>query len=334
MATNGYKNIILVGGGGSLGSVLLKTLLSEPSFKVSVLTRQSSKARSSFPSNATVIDIDDSYPVDALVKAFQGQDAVVNAITSFSVADQLKFIDAAIIAGVKRYVPSEFGLDNNNKAARDLSPVFRDKGLVQDYLRSKESTGLTWTAIACGMWIGWYAYISSLSLLFVCKSPPMLIYTPQRSLRHNFLGFDYAARTMTYTDDGEGYLSTTTLDSTALALNRILLSPGTTANQIVFLSDFATTQKDMVETIERLTGEKWQRKSINTAETIPALKEGWQNGNAFAGYGLINIGFTKGTYSGHFEPVYSVRNKELGLPETDLETVIREALKEVGHPGF
>jgi uncharacterized protein YbjT (DUF2867 family) len=89
--------------------------------------------------------------------AFKGQDAVVNASTSFSVAEQHKFIDAAIAAGVKRYLPSEYRLDNNNPEAQELSPVFKDKGMVQQYLRSKESSGLTWTAIACGMWIGWYA---------------------------------------------------------------------------------------------------------------------------------------------------------------------------------
>lgn len=153
--------------GGSLGSVLLRTLLSEPSFTVTVLVRQSSKARASIPSTAKVINIDDSYPQEDLAKAFQGQDAIVNAITSFSVADQLKFIDAAVTAGVKRYVPSEYGLDNNNPVAQELSSVFKDKGLVQDYLRQKESTGLSWTAIACGMWIGWY---TSLPLLLIAVS--------------------------------------------------------------------------------------------------------------------------------------------------------------------
>ncbi|KAL4762066.1 aromatic alcohol reductase [Aspergillus foveolatus] len=294
---------------GSLGDILLKSLLSEPAFKVTVLTRESSRGRTRITSAARVITTADSYPQEDLIRAFQGQDAVVNAITSFSVAEQLKFIDAAVAAGVKRYIPSEYGLDNNNSAARELSPVFRDKGRVQDYLRLKEDTGLTWTAIACGMWIGW-------------------------SIRNNFLGLDYGTRTITLTDDGRGRFSTTTLANTALALNRILLSPSSTANQIVFLSDFATTQVELVETIERLTGETWRRESVNTTEAIPALTEAWSKGSTEAGYGLINIGFTKGTYSGHFEPLYQLRNRELALPTRDLEEVVREALGEVGHPGF
>ncbi|KAL4735444.1 NAD(P)-binding protein [Aspergillus similis] len=309
MATQSYRNIVLIGATGSLGGILLDSLLSEPAFKVTVLARESSRGRASIPPAVRVITIADSYPEEDLVRAFQGQDAVVNAITSFSVAEQLKFIDAAATAGVKRYIPSEYGLDNNNIAARELSPVFRDKGRVQDYLRLKEDTGLTWTAIACGMWIGW-------------------------SMRNNFLGLNYGARTITLTDDGQGHFSTTTLANTALALNRILLNPSTTANQIVFLSDFATTQVELVETIERLTGEPWRRESVNTADAIPALTEAWANGDTGAGYGLINIGFTKGTYSGHFEPLYQLRNRELALPSRELEGVVREALGEVGHPGF
>ncbi|PLB53931.1 NAD(P)-binding protein [Aspergillus steynii IBT 23096] len=317
MSSDGYKNIILIGvrpnpsplGSGSLGSVLLKSLLSEPKFNVTVLTRASSKARSTIPSTAKIITVPDTYPQEDLVQAFAGQDAVVNAITSFSVAEQLRFIDAAITAGVKRYVPSEYGLDNNTPKAQDLAPVFKEKGLVQEYLRGKEASGLTWTAIACGMWIGW-------------------------SLRNNFLGFDYPNRTVTFTNDGTGYFSTTTLNNTALALNRILLNPGPTANQIVFTSDFATSQIELVETIERLTGEKWQRKSIDTTEVIPALKSAWENGDAYAGYGLINVGFTEGSYSGYFEPTRQIRNRELGLPEKSLAEVVKEALGEVGHSGF
>lgn len=103
-----------------------------------------------------VITVPDDYPEADLIAAFQGQDVVVNALTSTSVAEQYRFIDAAVVAGIKRFVPSEYGLDNLNPKAQELSSVFRDKGGVRRYLHSKESTGLTWTAIACGMWIKWY----------------------------------------------------------------------------------------------------------------------------------------------------------------------------------
>lgn len=144
--SNPYKNIILVGvrptipcrpgrhvpannptqPGGSLGSVLLSTLLSEPTFTVSTLVRESSKSIASLSQhgNLKVIKIADDYPYADIVAAFQGQDAVVNAITSTEVQEQFKFVDAAVEAGIKRYVPSEYGLNNLRPEARALNAVF------------------------------------------------------------------------------------------------------------------------------------------------------------------------------------------------------------------
>ncbi len=92
-------------------------------------------------------------PYEKILEAFRGQDAVVNATTS--TLEQFRFIDAAIEAGVKRYVPSEYGLNNSRPEARQLSTVFDNKGKIREYLKSKESTGLTWNSIGCGMWLGW-----------------------------------------------------------------------------------------------------------------------------------------------------------------------------------
>ena len=164
MTTQPLKNIILVGPGGSLGSVLLKGLLAEPGFTVSVLVRESSSSSSlatlpkQYP-DLKLHAIADSCPQDQLIAAFRGQDAVVNAMTSTAIDEQYRFINAAIEAGVKRYVPSEYGLNNRNPEARKLNAVFDGKGKIQEYLESKESKGLEWHAIGCGMWIDWYVLL-------------------------------------------------------------------------------------------------------------------------------------------------------------------------------
>lgn len=146
-----------------MGSVLLRSLLSEPHFNVSVLARESSKSLKALPEGVKkVYKIHDGYPHEEIVNAFKRQDAVVNAITSTQVEEQFKFVDAAIEAGVQRYVPSEYGLNNARSEARSLNSVFDGKAKVQDYLRSKEQDGLTWHAIGCGMWIDW-SVVSSLS---------------------------------------------------------------------------------------------------------------------------------------------------------------------------
>jgi len=84
-----------------------------------VIQRASSKSK--LPqTRAKVISVPDTYPVEDLIAAFRGQDVVLNAITSLSVSEQHRIIDAAVSAGVKRYVPSEFGLNNLNPAAQAL----------------------------------------------------------------------------------------------------------------------------------------------------------------------------------------------------------------------
>ena len=65
-----------------------------------------------------VVTVPDSYPQAELETAMSGQDVVLNCITSLSTGEQFRFVDAALASGVKRYVPSEYGLDNGDPAPR------------------------------------------------------------------------------------------------------------------------------------------------------------------------------------------------------------------------
>jgi nucleoside-diphosphate-sugar epimerase len=298
-----FRNIIVVGATGSIGSIVLQALLNEPSFTVTALQRASSKSK--LPSNVRVITIDDSYPLDALVSAFTGQDAIVNCMTSLAVSDQLRFIDAAVTAKVVRYVASEYGLNNNRPEARALNSVFREKGEIQDYLRQQESKGLEWMSIACGMWLKW-------------------------SATHDFLGMHLKEKRFVFWDDGEGWFSCTTEENTALALVRSLTRKWEeTKNRIVWLSDFAITQKQLLEAIERLGGEKLNVERVNTDELIKEKQAAVAAGNQFATFDLIETGFVTGRFGGHLEKEGTIMNDLLELPKKSLDEVVRAALDAV-----
>lgn len=85
-----------------------------------------------------------------MVSAFKDQDAVI-LTTGHGLTNPNGIVDAAIKAGVKRFVPSEFGSNTQNKGAVGLASMMAGKAALVDYLRSKESTGLTWTALATGI---------------------------------------------------------------------------------------------------------------------------------------------------------------------------------------
>ncbi|KAH8822046.1 hypothetical protein F5884DRAFT_746326 [Xylogone sp. PMI_703] len=147
------KILIWGAGGNNIGHWAAESFAEDPAFDLTILARASS--RSQFPQNSRVININDSLPMDDLIKAFTGQDLIISAIGSAVIESERKFIDAAVRAGVKRFIPSEFGINNSNPMARELSPIFEAKGAIQDYLRTKESADFSWTSVTCGLWLDW-----------------------------------------------------------------------------------------------------------------------------------------------------------------------------------
>ena len=158
------KNVIIIGAGGHLGPCILSAFDADSHFNVSVLARQSSK--STFPPHIKVHRVGDDYPDAELLKAFQGQDAVISAIARASMEHQKAIIEAAAKADVKRFVPSDFGGDLNNEKSAALLPQFFEKKLeTAKLLKEKEKDGLTWTSFATGPFFELYVNRDSQSVI-------------------------------------------------------------------------------------------------------------------------------------------------------------------------
>lgn len=298
-----FKNIVIIGASGSIGSIILEAFLNTPSATITILQRASS-SKTAFSPSARVITIPDDYPHDSLVAAFANQDAVINCVTTLAVRTQLRIISAAAEAGVRRYVPSEYGLNNNNPAARALCPVFREKGEVQDHLRTLEHR-MEWMAVACGMWLKW-------------------------SATHEFLGMHMAERKFVLWDDGEGLFSTTTEENTALAVvNALTKKWEETANKVVMLSDFAMSQRQLLEAVERSTGEKFETEFIDSESFILEKQAAAMAGGGGATYALIETGFVTGKYGGYLEEEGEIMNDLLELPKRSFDEVVKAAVEEV-----
>jgi hypothetical protein len=101
----------------------------------------------------TVLKTD--YSEEGLESAFIGKDVVISAVGASAFSDQKKFVDAAIRASVKRFIPSEFSANSQNEAVLQLLPPFEQKKELIEYLKSKETDGLTWTGIASSGLFDW-----------------------------------------------------------------------------------------------------------------------------------------------------------------------------------
>lgn len=92
----------------------------------------------------------------ALVAALKGQDAVVSAITSAATENQIHIVDASIKAGVKRFVPAEYGVDTTRTDVLQRAPFLKGKEKTREYLiqKNKES-GIEWTETITGPFFDW-----------------------------------------------------------------------------------------------------------------------------------------------------------------------------------
>ncbi|KAJ6169862.1 hypothetical protein N7485_007208 [Penicillium canescens] len=114
-----FKNVLLIGAGGNLGVPVLKAFLASP-YKVGILTRKEST--STFPKCVPVFKADYT-DVSSIKLAMESQDVVISMVGGIAAGDQQVFIDAALAAGVKRFLPSEFGPYSRNPEFAALNPV-------------------------------------------------------------------------------------------------------------------------------------------------------------------------------------------------------------------
>ncbi|KIW06038.1 uncharacterized protein PV09_03214 [Verruconis gallopava] len=295
------KNVALIGASGNLGPSILNAFLKNGSFNISVLSRQSSSA--TFPSSVKVFKIDFSY--DSLVSAFKGQDAVVSIAGGGQLSDQQKYIDAAIEAGVKRFIPSEFGNDTTNPKTTELVPLFKPKAATTEYLASKESETFSWTAIATGPFFDW-------------------------GMKVGFLGFDLKKHTATIWDDGSASFSTTNLATIGDAVVRSLLPEHVeqTKNSHVYVHSHNTTQGQILATLEKITDEKWPVQRNDSAPLLQELTAKLKAGNfgpevIYPLIQTVTFGSGLGNLGDHSTKSW---NEKLGLPKEDLEANLRELL--------
>jgi len=124
---------------------------------VTGITREAStNSTPKFPDGLAVKKVDfESF--DALKSAFDGQDAVVSVVATMAIASQRVAIDAAVAAGVKRFVPSEFGINTRKVQGTTIGKILAGKIAIVDYLneKSKENPTFTWTGLSTGLFFDW-----------------------------------------------------------------------------------------------------------------------------------------------------------------------------------
>ena len=130
---------------------------------------------------------------------------------------------------------------------------------------------------------------------------------------------------------GDEKSSQATLDQVARAVVNILTGSEErlekTRNQVVMLQSFCVSQNEVVETLEKVTGKKFEREYVDAEEYIKERKEVADKGGEGAAEAIEDLVFALGVVEGDWTRKEEYAMELLGLEEEDLEAVVRKTLE-------
>jgi uncharacterized protein YbjT (DUF2867 family) len=298
-------NVALIGGTGTLGAPVLKALKASE-FNVFVVNRQTSK--SVYP-RTQVITVPDDLNVDDVAHALLEKkiDALIITIAGSHVESQKNLIDAAFKAGVKRVMPAEFGsCDSADDKTNEVLPLMKGKKDVRDYLLSlqgKERQGgaLTWTSLVTGHFFDY-------------------------GLTCGLLKFDLKGRKAYIMDGGNIKFSCSNLDFIGEAVLKILEKPKETENKLLYVHSNYVTQLELLEALEKVTGDKFERIDQDSEEELKVVRPKMLNGDGEAREEVVAVW---GVIASDWKNKEGFANTLLGLQEDDLVETVRKVVAEL-----
>lgn len=298
------QKVCLVGATGNLGTFLLSELVSSKSFTISVAKRASSKSTTPYDSSVSHITIPDSMSVEDLIPALQGQDVVIASFPLKDVSQHLSLVEASAKAGVKRFVPADFGsCDAGSPEAQRLLKLYRDKDLVRK--KCEEIAAVTpdfsWTALVCGHFFDY-------------------------GIRDGLLHFDLEKSTATILDKGDVPASAATLRRVGEALVAVLKRPDTTRNRLLYIQSFSKTQLEVLASLEKATGKTWTRETVDSKAFIERQER--KLAVEYSKETMEEIVFVLGTLDADWTKQEGFAMKELGLEDEDLDEVVGRVVEE------
>jgi uncharacterized protein YbjT (DUF2867 family) len=244
--------VLVAGATGLVGSNLVKAC-KEQGKEVRALVRPSALADSAkmapLRSSGAVICVGSLEDFPSLVKACAGMEAVISAVGAAQIAQQTELIKAAKQTSIKRFIPSDYGLDPK-VAGKGSCVLFDQKALIHQAV--KES-GLNYTFVHANGLFEYWAY--SLGQLGLPSPPEEVQLYAQGTVKAALVSVsDVAKVTATTVDDPR------------------------TQNKELFITANILSQEELIRLWEEISGKRVKRipvsfedlEQIIAASTTPA----------------------------------------------------------------
>ncbi|KAK1248955.1 hypothetical protein MKX08_007175 [Trichoderma sp. CBMAI-0020] len=254
------KKVAVLGGSGNIGPSIIKALL-DSNFEVTAITRLESQA--TFVEGVDVKRVDITSK-EAVQQVLRGHDALVSAISPAALDDQKTIVDAAVAAQVRRFLPSEFGVDNRRTEEKDMGWMVVNKVKLNEYLDqvAAKHKWFSWTGVACGFFFDWG------------------LMGRNKGIQTQFiLGINAQAKTGEIVDSGNKPWAATNTYFVGETVAAILKKPEETANKFLNVFSFKTTQNEVLKIFEEESGSTYQVSHVKGSDLLEAATARVANGD-------------------------------------------------------
>jgi len=302
--------------GGNVGKYLAEALVATGKHNVYGLTRAESTSKLPSGVHSLLVNYDDPTSLSTALKSHKIQFLIITVSVTAPRDTQSKLVTAAAEAGVPYVMPNWYGGDiSNEQLGNDTKLALGARAIVAEI----EKLGVSkWILLACSFW-----YEFSLA---------------GGEIRY---GFDFHGKHVTFYDDGNTKIITSTWEQCGRAIAALLSLPELPvdendksltlshfANGTAYISSFLISQKDMFESVKRVTNTTDADWDISYE---PSEKR-FQDGAALMAKGDMR-GFGKMLYARSMYPTGDsdfsdkLHNKVLGLPQEDLDERTKVAVQ-------
>ncbi|CAI6340716.1 unnamed protein product [Periconia digitata] len=308
---NHIRNVAIVGAGGNSGQFMTEELLKTGKHTVTALTRPESKTQ--LPEGVTAKHIDYDHP-KTIVDALRGQDALVITLSAFAPhRAEEKLIRAAAEAEVSWILPNEWSPDSANEALVKDVFVFQSKVATRKLITELGKS--SFISVSTGFWYEWSLAIGAA------------------------FGIDFQKRQVTFFDDGNTRISISTWAQVGRCVAGLLSLPVESegsgkaslknyANQVVYTNSFTVSQKEMFDSVLRVTGTQQSDWTIESELSEKRYKDGVEQMKSGDRMGFAKMMYTRVFFkdgAGDIETSRGTVNAALSLPKESLDEATKRA---------
>ncbi|EDU39614.1 NmrA multi-domain protein [Pyrenophora tritici-repentis] len=280
-----------------------------PQYHITVLTYPSQTL--SLPSHVSASDVvhkKSDFSTASLLGAFSGQDIIISTMSGGDSDLQIRIVDAAVAAGVKRFIPDEFGHDTLNRSIQTRIPKYAGRATVIDYLQHM-SKSFEWTAIATG-------------------------YTLDTNLVSGNMGLDMEWYSATIHGIGTEQFAASSLEKVGSVVACTINHWDEVKNQYIYAAGVITSTNEVLRSAEKATGRTFTVGHYNVEESILEGQQRIERGYPDSGMFLLERSILYDEQVNASMPFKTQSmNEKLGLSPESVEAIVEKAYHDMKHRG-